>query len=137
MNLPLIDMEMVQFHPTGALIPNSKHNGILLEEEMRTAGGKLLNKNYERYMHKYDDREESATRDIVARSTYLEISCGNGTKNGGVYLDYSKFNKEQMKNRFPNTINRLREANIDLLKQDVIEVAPTAHFLMGGIVIDE
>ncbi len=135
--LPLVDMEMVQFHPTGVLVKGHPLNGCLLEEEMRTQGGVLLNRDGKRYMFDYDSRAESATRDIVARSTYLEIMNGRGTDNGGVMFDISKFSKEKIKARFPQTVKRLRACDIDLLKQNQIEISPTAHFLMGGLEIDE
>lgn len=137
MGLELYDMEMVQFHPTGVLLPQHKLNGILLEEEMRTSGGKLFNQHHERYMFIYDERGESATSDIVARSSYLEILAGKGTANGGVILDISNFDVAYIKARFPNTVHRLRELGVDLLTTKILEVSPTAHFLMGGIKIDE
>jgi len=132
----LVDMEMVQFHPTGALLPNCPGNGSLLEEEMRSQGGRLLTSSRHRYMYDYDSRGELATRDIVARSTYLEILKGNGTQNGGVIFDISSIDKQTLKNRLPKAVKRLREWNIDLLATDEVEISPTAHFLMGGIEID-
>lgn len=135
-NAKLIDMEMVQFHPTGVLLPNCPGNGSLLEEEMRAQGGKLLTASRHRYMYEYDPRGELATRDIVARSTYLEILKGNGTQNGGVIFDISSIDKETLKSRLPKTVKRLREWNVDLLMTDEVEISPTAHFLMGGLKID-
>lgn len=133
----LIDMEMVQFHPTGLLLSDHSMNGALLEEEIRTQGGILLNREGQRYMLNYDPRGELATRDIVSRSTYLEVMAGRGTKNGGVILDLSQFDKNTLLRRFPNTVRRLRACDVDLLTCDTVEVSPTAHFLMGGIAIDE
>ena len=135
--VPVVDMEMVQFHPTGAIVMDSPYNGSLLEEEMRAQGGMLFNSEGHRYMFDYDDNGELATRDIVARSSYLEIIDGRGTENNGVIFDISKINKEKLKERFPETIKRLRNCNIDLIAENKIEVSPTAHFLMGGMVIDE
>jgi len=132
----LTDMEMVQFHPTGVLIPGSIFNGSLLEEEMRTQGGKLLNINGKRYMFDYDERGELATRDIVARSSYFEIMEGRGTKNNGIIFDISMIDKKTLRKRFPKTLKRLRSCDVDLLIKEKVEISPTAHFLMGGIVID-
>ena len=133
----LIDMEMVQFHPTGVILKNSPWNGALLEEELRMQGAKLLNKYNLRYMFNYDKRGEKATRDIVARGSYLEIIEGRGTREGGVILDVSTINRNILIERFPETVKRLRNCNIDLLSINEIVVSPTAHFLMGGIIIDE
>jgi len=132
----LIDMEMVQFHPTGVLIPGSPGNGSLLEEEMRTQGGILLNKYGKRYMLDYDERGELATRDIVARSSFMEIIEGRGTEKDGVIFDISMIDKNKLLNRFPLTLKRLRSWGVDLLTQDKIEISPTAHFLMGGLSIN-
>jgi fumarate reductase (CoM/CoB) subunit A len=89
----LIDMEEVQFHPTGMISPDSK-KGILVTEAVRGEGGILLNKNKERFMEKYDSKKELATRDVVARSIYQEIIEGRGTEKGGVYLDISHITDE-------------------------------------------
>ena len=134
--VPLIDMEMVQFHPTGVLIPGSIWNGSLFEEEMRMQGGILLNGKGQRYMFDYDNRGECATRDIVARSSYLEIMKGNGTDFNGVIFDISKIEKAYLKKRFPKTVKRLRSCNIDLMLQYRLNCSPTAHFLMGGLKIN-
>ncbi len=136
-NIPLIDMEMVQFHPTGVILKNSPWNGALLEEELRMQGAKLLNKHNSRYMFHYDERGEKATRDIVARASYLEIIAGRGTEEGGVILDLSDIDRNILIKRFPKTVKRLRNCNIDLLSVDRVIVSPTAHFLMGGIAIDK
>ena len=82
----LIDMEQIQFHPTGMLYPESRR-GVLVTEAVRGEGGKLFNVNMERFMINYDERGELATRDVVARAIYNEIREGRGTSNGGVYLD--------------------------------------------------
>ncbi|MCM1565305.1 MAG: FAD-binding protein [Dehalobacter sp.] len=134
--VPLIDMEMVQFHPTGVIIPGSPGNGCLLEEEMRTQGGILRNSDGERYMYNYDSRGELATRDIVARSSYMEILSGRGTNNNGVIFDISMLNRLMLKNRFPKTVKRLRSWGVDLLTVNKVEISPTAHFLMGGLMIN-
>lgn len=132
----LIDIEMVQFHPTGLVGSDLCKPGTLLEEEMRTLGGKLLNNLGERFMERYDKRGELATRDIVARASFLEVREGRGTPNGGVYFDLSSLPAEQIASRFPATLRRLRNCGVDLCSAGVVEVSPTAHFLMGGILID-
>ena len=84
----LIDMEEIQFHPTGMVYPDSR-KGVLVTEAVRAEGGRLINSEGERFMGRYDDRMELATRDVVARSIYNEIMEGRGTEHGGVYLDVS------------------------------------------------
>src|SRR5471032_750163 len=86
--LPLRDMEMVQFHPTGLLAGNhTRMTGTVLEEGLRGAGGYLLGSDGERFMHRYDPRGERATRDIVSRAMIAEIRRGNTTPNGGLWID--------------------------------------------------
>src|SRR5206468_2321605 len=85
-----VDMEMLQFHPTGLLVGKSMATGGLLEEGLRGAGARLFNGRGERYMERYDPQKmERATRDVIARSRYLEIMAGRGTPGGGVYIDVS------------------------------------------------
>lgn len=129
----LIDMEMVQFHPTGLVLPESPGHGEILEEEVRTWGGRLLNQRGERYMLTVDPRGELATRDIVARHSYLEIQAGRGTPNNGVILDLSSLDKARLLQRFPHMVQRLRSWGVDLCTQSEVEISPTAHYLMGGI----
>jgi len=133
----LIDMEMVQFHPTGIVVAGSELNGAVLEEGLRGAGGILRNASDERYMARYDAaRMERSTRDIVTRAGYLEIMQGRGTPNGGVWLDLSHLGAEFVERAFPGMVERTRAAGFDLATGPV-EVSPTAHFLMGGVRIDE
>jgi succinate dehydrogenase/fumarate reductase flavoprotein subunit len=134
--LPLRDMEMIQFHPTGLVIPGSLMTGALLEEGLRGAGGQLLNGQGERFMARYDPaRMERSTRDLVARASYLEIEAGRGTPNGGVWIDVSHLGAEVVERNFRGMVKRCRDFGRDLARQPV-EVAPTAHFTMGGVVID-
>src|SRR5215217_524209 len=108
----LVDMEMVQFHPTGMVWPE-KAEGVLATEAIRGEGGILLNSNGERFMKNYyPERMELGPRDIVARAAYNEILAGRGTEHGGVWLDVTHLSKEKM------------------------EVGPTAHYSMGGAVVD-
>ena len=132
----LRDMEMVQFHPTGLIVPNSLMTGALLEEGLRGAGGRLLNGRGERFMQRYDGtRLERSTRDLVARACYTEVLEGRGTPNGGVWIDVSHLGVEVVEKSFRGMVRRCRDFGRDLAREPV-EVGPTAHFMMGGIVID-
>jgi fumarate reductase flavoprotein subunit len=132
----LRDMEMVQFHPTGLIVPNSLMTGALLEEGLRGAGGRLLNGRGERFMQRYDGvRLERSTRDRVARACFTEVQEGRGTPNGGVWIDVSHLGAETIEQSFRGMVRRCRDFGRDLAREPV-EVGPTAHFMMGGIVID-
>ena len=132
----LRDMEMVQFHPTGLIVPNSLMTGALLEEGLRGAGGRLLNGRGERFMQRYDGaRLERSTRDLVARACYTEVLQGRGTANGGVWIDVSHLGADVVEKSFRGMVRRCRDFGRDLAREPV-EVGPTAHFMMGGIVID-
>jgi succinate dehydrogenase/fumarate reductase flavoprotein subunit len=131
-----MDMEMVQFHPTGLLVGESGMSGTVLEEGLRGAGGYLFNGRMERFMTTYDpQRQERSTRDIVARSAYLEIMAGRGTPHGGVYIDVSHLGAAFVEQNFPGMVERCRDVGFDLARAPV-EVSPTAHYLMGGVRID-
>ncbi|MBI4012077.1 MAG: FAD-binding protein [Candidatus Rokubacteria bacterium] len=132
----LRDMEMVQFHPTGLVVPGSLMTGALLEEGLRGAGGHLLNAAGERFMARHDPvRLERSTRDVVARASYLEIAEGRGTVEGAVLLDVSHLGAELVERSFRGMVRRCRDFGLDLARRPV-PVMPTAHFLMGGVVID-
>jgi fumarate reductase flavoprotein subunit len=132
----LRDMEMVQFHPTGLIVPNSLMTGALLEEGLRGAGGRLLNGRGERFMQRYDaTRLERSTRDLVARACHTEVLEGRGTANGGVWIDVSHLGAAVVEKSFRGMVRRCRDFGRDLAREPV-EVGPTAHFMMGGIVID-
>jgi succinate dehydrogenase/fumarate reductase flavoprotein subunit len=134
--LPLRDMEMVQFHPTGLVIPGSLMTGALLEEGLRGAGGHLLNGAGERFMERYDQaRMERSTRDLVARASFTEIAEGRGTANGGVWIDVSHLGAEHVERAFRGMVRRCRDFGRDLARGPV-EVQPTTHFMMGGVVCD-
>lgn len=134
--LELRDMEMMQFHPTGLLAGESRMTGAVLEEGLRGAGAHLLNADGERYMARYDpERMERSTRDLVSRAGYLEIMEGRGTPNGGVMIDISHLGVEEVERRFPGMVERTRQIGSDLAREPV-EVSPTAHFHMGGAIID-
>lgn len=132
----LIDMEEIQFHPTGMVAPKSKR-GILVTEAVRAEGGILLNKNNERFMEKYaPDKLELATRDVVARAIYREIMEGRGTENGGVYLDITHLDDNLIDEKLETMVLQFEDVGIDI-KNEAMEVAPTAHHFMGGVQINE
>jgi succinate dehydrogenase flavoprotein subunit len=134
--LPLRDMEMIQFHPTGLVIPGSLMTGALLEEGLRGAGGHLLNGRGERFMSRYDvERMERSTRDLVSRASFTEITEGRGTANGGVWIDVSHLGAEHVERAFRGMVRRCRDFGRDLARAPV-EVQPTTHFMMGGVVSD-
>ena len=130
----LIDMEQIQFHPTGMVAPESK-KGVLVTEAVRAEGGKLINKDGERFMSKYDPKMELATRDVVARSIYQEIIEGRGTDNGGVYLDISHLDDDYIMEKLETMVLQFENVGVDIRKKP-IEVAPTAHHFMGGLKIN-
>ncbi len=135
--LPFRDMEMLQFHPTGLVAGDSALTGSVLEEGLRGAGAHLYNRLGERYMERADPvRLERSTRDVVARASYTEIVEGRGTPSGGVLLDISHLGAEEIRRRFGGMAARTRLVGADLTTGPV-EVSPTAHFHMGGVVIDE
>lgn len=128
----LVDMEMVQFHPTGLLAAESRMTGTVLEEGLRGAGGRLFNGRGERFMERYDSlRVERSTRDIVARSSYIEIQAGRGSPNNGIFIDVSHLGAEFVETHFPGMVKRCSDMGFDLARRPV-EVSPTAHFMMGG-----
>ncbi len=128
----LIDMEMIQFHPTGAVFPYDAR-GRLVTEAVRGEGGLLINTSGERFMKQYDpERMELSTRDVVARAIATEIQNGRGTKNGGVYLDVTHLPREQIESRLPVMLEQFLKFGVDIRNQPM-EVAPTAHHIMGGL----
>jgi succinate dehydrogenase / fumarate reductase flavoprotein subunit len=132
----LKDMEMVQFHPTGMVIPE-EIAGTLVTEAVRGEGGKLINGKGERYMAKYDkERLELSTRDRVAMANYLEIAEGRATKNGGVYLDISHKSKDFIIEKLPRMYRQYLDTLMLDISKEPMEVAPTAHYSMGGIIVD-
>lgn len=132
--LPLRDMEMVQFHPTGLLAgPGTRMTGTVLEEGLRGAGGQLLNGAQERFMHRYDARAERATRDIVSRSIYSEMRAGRTSPNGGVYIQMHHLGPDNVRRMFKGMVERCADCGFDLAG-GLVEVVPTAHYMMGGVV---
>ena len=132
----LVDMEMVQFHPTGMVWPE-KALGILATEAIRGEGGILLNSKGERYMKNYyPERMELGPRDVVARATYNEIVSGRGTEHGGVWLDVTHLSKEKILDRLPTMYEQFKNIDEIDISKEKMEVAPTAHYSMGGVVVD-
>ena len=132
----LMDMEFVQFHPTGMVWPPGVQ-GILVTEAVRGEGGVLRNKDGERFMERYDpERMDLSTRDVVARAIYTEAKEGRGTEHGGAYLDISHKPAEYVKKKLPSMYHQFRElADVDITKGPM-EVGPTCHYMMGGIRVE-
>jgi succinate dehydrogenase / fumarate reductase flavoprotein subunit len=127
------DPELVQFHPSGLIEPENAA-GTLVSDAARGEGGQLRNALGERFMTRYDaERMELSTRDRVALAEYTEIKEGRGTPNGGVWLDVSHLPRETIMRRLPRVYQTLLELQmLDITKQP-IEIAPTAHYSMGGV----
>ncbi|HUR60055.1 MAG TPA: FAD-binding protein [Opitutaceae bacterium] len=131
--LRLRDMEMVQFHPTGLLAgAGTRMTGTVLEEGLRGAGGYLLNGAGERFMAAYDPRLERATRDIVSRAIFAEMRAGRVTPNGGVYISMAHLGAAANRLNFKGMVERCADCGFDLAG-GLVEVVPTAHYMMGGV----
>jgi succinate dehydrogenase / fumarate reductase flavoprotein subunit len=129
----LIDMEFIQFHPTGMVWPPGVQ-GILVTEAVRGEGGLLTNSLGERFMKNYDPkRMELSTRDVVAKAINTEVKEGRGSPHGGVFLDISHRDAEYIKKKLPSMYHQFMElADVDITKGPM-EVGPTTHYTMGGI----
>lgn len=127
------DAELVQFHPSGLIAPKNAA-GTLVSEAARGEGGVLRNALGERFMAGYDpDRRELSTRDRVALAAYTEIKEGRGTPAGGVWLDVSHLPRETIMRRLPRVYQTLLELQMLDITREPIEIAPTAHYSMGGV----
>nr|WP_028717127.1 FAD-binding protein [Paracoccus sp. J39] len=134
--LPLRDMEMVQFHPTGLLAgDHTRMTGTVLEEGLRGAGGQLLNARGDRFMFDYDARGERATRDVVSRGIYAEMRKNNDPSQVGMFISMSHLGPENVRKKFAGMVKRCADSGFDLAGGKV-EVVPTAHYFMGGVVVD-
>ena len=134
--LALRDMEMVQFHPTGLLAgAGTKMTGTVLEEGLRGAGGHLMNGDQQRFMFDYDAGGERATRDIVSRAIYEEMRQGRTSPHGGVYISMAHLGPQLVAEKFKGMVKRCADSGFDLAA-GLVEVVPTAHYLMGGVVVD-
>lgn len=132
----LMDMEFVQFHPTGMVWPPGVQ-GILVTEAVRGEGGMLRNKDGERFMQRYDpEKMDLSTRDVVARAIYTEVKEGRGTEHGGAFLDISHKPSDYVIKKLPSMYHQFLElADVDITKEPM-EVGPTCHYMMGGIRVD-
>jgi succinate dehydrogenase flavoprotein subunit len=134
LGLPLRDMEMVQFHPTGLLAgPDTRMTGTVLEEGLRGAGGHLLDGAQRRFMADYDPKLERATRDIVSRAIYAEMRAKRTTPHGGVYIKMAHLGPDKVAKQFKGMVERCADCGFDLAG-GLVEVVPTAHYFMGGLV---
>ena len=134
--LPLRDMEMVQFHPTGLLAgDHTRMTGTVLEEGLRGAGGQLINHAGQRFMYDYDDKGERATRDVVSRGIYAEMRKNNNPEQEGVFISMSHLGPDNVRQKFKGMVKRCADSGFDLAAGQV-EVVPTAHYFMGGVVVD-
>ncbi|MEM6326273.1 MAG: FAD-dependent oxidoreductase [Bacteroidota bacterium] len=132
----LRDMEFVQFHPTGKLWPKEER-GHLVTEAVRGEGGRLFNNDGERFMERYSPQQmELDARDVVARANYAEIQAGRGTENGGVWLDISHRDSQYIRERLPRMTEEFAAVGVDITEAPM-EVAPTAHYAMGGVEIPD
>jgi len=131
----LADMEMVQFHPTGMVAPEDMA-GALVTEAVRGEGGRLYNNQRERFMERYDpERLELSARDRVALANYTEIIEGRAGPHGGVFLDISHRSKQEILEKLPRMYRQFMESQMLDISRDPMEVAPTAHYSMGGVVV--
>jgi succinate dehydrogenase flavoprotein subunit len=132
----LVDMEFVQFHPTGMVWPPGVI-GLLVTEAVRGEGGILRNALGERFMERYDPKRlELSTRDVVARAIYTEVKEGRGSPHGGVFLDVSHLPAATVRTKLPSMYDQFMElAGVDITRGPM-EVGPTCHYFMGGVRID-
>lgn len=134
--LPLRDMEMVQFHPTGLLAgDHTRMTGTVLEEGLRGAGGQLINHAGQRFMFDYDHKGERATRDVVSRGIYAEMRKNNNPEQEGVFISMAHLGSDWVAQKFKGMVKRCADCGFDLAAGRV-EVVPTAHYFMGGVVVD-
>ena len=136
LGLPLRDMEMVQFHPTGLLAgDHTRMTGTVLEEGLRGAGGQLLNARGERFMFDYDTLGERATRDVVSRGIHAEMRKNNNPEQVGMFISMAHLGPDNVRKKFKGMVKRCADSGFDLAAGKV-EVVPTAHYFMGGVVVD-
>jgi succinate dehydrogenase / fumarate reductase, flavoprotein subunit len=132
----LLDMEFVQFHPTGMIWPPGAR-GILVTEAVRGEGGLLFNSEGKRFMLEYDPKKkELSSRDVVARSIYKEVQAGRGSTHHGAYLDIRHRGADYIKKKLPSMYEQFHAlASVDITKEPM-EVYPTIHYTMGGIRVE-
>ncbi len=127
--LPLKDMEFTQFHPT-VFVYNTRARKYLLTEALRGEGATVVDERGERFLFEYDPRGELAPRDIVSRAIYRHQKKGHK-----VYLNFSAFNEEFFKKRFPTIYRNFQNLGFNVPKEQV-PISPAFHFIMGGIATD-
>jgi succinate dehydrogenase / fumarate reductase flavoprotein subunit len=132
----LLDMEFVQFHPTGMIWPPGAR-GILVTEAVRGEGGLLFNSEHQRFMLEYDPvKKELSSRDVVARSIYKEVKAGRGSPHGGAFLDITHRGADYIVRKLPSMYEQFHAlASVDITKEPM-EVGPTIHYTMGGVRVD-
>ena len=131
--LALRDMEMVQFHPTGLIAGDeTRITGTIIEEGLRGSGGHLLDGAEERFMLAYDPRAERATRDVVSRAMFEQMRAGRTGPNGGLYITMRHLDPAMVRRQFKGMVERCRDVGFDLVA-GLVEVVPTAHYMMGGV----
>ncbi|MBJ7608808.1 MAG: FAD-binding protein [Candidatus Dormibacteraeota bacterium] len=132
----LLDMEFVQFHPTGMVWPPGAR-GILVTEAVRGEGGLLYNSEHKRFMLEYDPvKKELSSRDVVARSIYKEVKAGRGSPHGGALLDITHRGADYIKKKLPSMYEQFHAlASVDITRE-AMEVGPTIHYTMGGVRVD-
>jgi succinate dehydrogenase / fumarate reductase flavoprotein subunit len=133
----LLDMEFIQFHPTGMVWPPGAR-GILVTEAVRGEGGVLRNSLGERFMAAYDPMKmELSSRDVVARSIYKEVEAGRGSPHGGAFLDVATvLSAAEIRRRLPSMCDQFESfAGVDITREPM-EVGPTIHYAMGGVRVD-
>ncbi len=134
--LELRDMEMVQFHPTGLVAgADTRITGTIIEEGLRGAGGQLLDGAERRFMTDYDERGERATRDIVSRAMFAEMRAGRTGPNGGLYITMRELDPTLVRGQFKGMVERCADCGFDLVG-GLVEVVPTAHYMMGGLIFE-
>lgn len=137
----LVDMEMVQFFPIANLAPRTIGLDPIMWDPFRyKLGGRLLNGDHDEFVHLYDsvgdDGTYRATRDVVSYAILKEVESGRGSPHGGAYLDFTDLSAEEIHAAFPPVVDKLLAQGLDLTKQ-AVEVAPTAHFTIGGVRVDD
>ena len=134
--LALRDMEMIQFHPTGLIAGReTRITGTIIEEGLRGAGGHLLNGDHDRFMENYDPRGERATRDIVSRAMFEEMRQGRTGPNDGLFITMRHLDRDLVRRQFKGMVERCADCGFDLVG-GLVEVVPTAHYIMGGVEFD-
>ena len=136
----LIDMEFPQFFPIGHLAPRLVGMDPIMWDPFRyKLGGRLLNGNHEEFLENYGERDSgkyTATRDVTSYAITKELEAGRGSPAGGAYLSFEHISQDVLRAAFGPVIDRLADNGIDLTERP-IEVAPIAHYHMGGIRVDE